>query len=82
MIVTERQMKLWLTEEGIAGMIERQCIKHVLQADAIVGPCLFHSIRRRLGGDGAVPYCRWRHFLMTTPDISRSTGARAASGCG
>ena len=47
MIVTERQMKLWLTEEGIAGMIERQCIKRVLQADAIVGPCLF------LASDGA-----------------------------
>lgn len=47
MIATERQMKLWLTEEGIAGMIERQCIKRVLQADAIVGPCLF------LASDGA-----------------------------
>ena len=47
MIVTERQRKLWLTEEGIAGMIERQCIKRVLQADAIVGPCLF------LASDGA-----------------------------
>jgi len=47
MIVTERQMKLWLTEEGIAGMIERQCIKKVLQADAIVGPCMF------LASDGA-----------------------------
>jgi NAD(P)-dependent dehydrogenase (short-subunit alcohol dehydrogenase family) len=47
MIVTERQMKLWLTEQGIAGMIERQCIKRVLQADAIVGPCLF------LASDGA-----------------------------
>ncbi len=47
MIVTERQRKLWLTEEGIAGMIERQCIKKVLQADAIVGPCLF------LASDGA-----------------------------
>lgn len=47
MIVTDRQMKLWLTEEGIAKTVERQCIKKVLQADVIVGPCLF------LASDGA-----------------------------
>ncbi|KRB49890.1 3-oxoacyl-ACP reductase [Rhizobium sp. Root708] len=41
MIVTDRQMKLWLTEDGIARTLERQCIKKVLHADAIVGPCLF-----------------------------------------
>jgi enoyl-[acyl-carrier-protein] reductase (NADH) len=41
MIVTERQMKLWLTEEGIARTVERQCLKKVLHADALVGPCLF-----------------------------------------
>jgi NAD(P)-dependent dehydrogenase (short-subunit alcohol dehydrogenase family) len=41
MIVTERQMKLWLTEEGIAKTVERQCLKRVLNADAIVGPTLF-----------------------------------------
>ncbi len=41
MIVTDRQMKLWLTEDGIARTVERQCIKKVLHADAIVGPCLF-----------------------------------------
>ena len=41
MIVTERQMKLWLTEEGIARTVERQCLKRVLNADAIVGPTLF-----------------------------------------
>ncbi len=41
MIVTDRQMKLWLTEEGIADTVQRQCIKKVLHADAIVGPCLF-----------------------------------------
>ncbi|KQV68227.1 SDR family oxidoreductase [Rhizobium sp. Root1220] len=41
MIVTDRQMKLWLTDESIAQTIQRQCIKKVLHADAIVGPCLF-----------------------------------------
>ncbi|MHC2298871.1 NAD(P)-dependent dehydrogenase (short-subunit alcohol dehydrogenase family) [Rhizobium mongolense USDA 1844] len=41
MIVTERQMKLWLTEEGVAQTIKRQCLKKVLHGDAIVGPCLF-----------------------------------------
>ncbi len=41
MIVTDRQMKLWLTEDGIAQTVQRQCIKKVLHADAIVGPCLF-----------------------------------------
>jgi hypothetical protein len=41
MVVTERQMKLWLTEEGIARTVERQCLKKVLHADALVGPCLF-----------------------------------------
>lgn len=47
MIATERQMKLWLTEEGIADTVGRQCIKRLLHADAIVGPCLF------LASDGA-----------------------------
>jgi galactose dehydrogenase len=41
MIVTERQKKLWLTDEGIAAFLERQCIKRALQADDMVGPCLF-----------------------------------------
>lgn len=41
MVVTERQMELWLTEEGIAKTVERQCLKHVLKADDLVGPTLF-----------------------------------------
>lgn len=41
MIVTERQLKLWLNEETIARMIDRQCLKHALHAEALVGPCLF-----------------------------------------
>lgn len=41
MIVTERQLELWLTEESIAAMLDRQCLKHVLKAEDLVGPCLF-----------------------------------------
>jgi NAD(P)-dependent dehydrogenase (short-subunit alcohol dehydrogenase family) len=47
MIVTERQRELWLTEESIARTVERQCLKRVLKADDLVGPCLF------LASDGA-----------------------------
>jgi len=41
MIVTERQLELWLTEEGMAKTVERQCLKHVLKAADLVGPVLF-----------------------------------------
>ncbi|WP_105382646.1 SDR family NAD(P)-dependent oxidoreductase [Neorhizobium alkalisoli] len=41
MIVTERQKELWLTEEGIGKMVARQCLKRVLTAEDLVGPCLF-----------------------------------------
>ncbi|MEK1860797.1 MAG: SDR family oxidoreductase, partial [Rhizobium leguminosarum] len=41
MVVTERQMQHWLTEESIARSVEDQCLKVALKPDAIVGPCLF-----------------------------------------
>jgi len=41
MIVTERQKALWLTDESIARMVDRQCLKHILTAQDLVGPCLF-----------------------------------------
>jgi NAD(P)-dependent dehydrogenase (short-subunit alcohol dehydrogenase family) len=41
MIVTERQRRLWLNDEAIARMQERQCLKRMLIADDLVGPCLF-----------------------------------------
>lgn len=40
-VMTERQKKLWVTEEGLASMIERQCIKQEIQPEDMVGPCLF-----------------------------------------
>jgi galactose dehydrogenase len=41
MIVTERQKTLWLTEDGIAKGVERQCLKRILTAEDLIGPCLF-----------------------------------------
>lgn len=41
MIVTERQKRLWLTDDSILSMVERQCLKRVLAAEDLVGPCLF-----------------------------------------
>lgn len=41
MIVTERQKRLWLTEETIGSTVERQCLKRPLQAADLIGPCLF-----------------------------------------
>lgn len=40
-VITERQKELWVTEEGLARHIDWQCLKEPLQADDMVGPCLF-----------------------------------------
>lgn len=40
-VMTERQKELWVTEEGLAEMIGRQCIKEPIQPEDMVGPCLF-----------------------------------------
>ncbi|MDK1488718.1 SDR family oxidoreductase [Sinorhizobium sp. 7-81] len=41
MIVTERQRRLWLNDDAITRMQERQCLKRMLIADDLVGPCLY-----------------------------------------
>ncbi|MDK1478612.1 SDR family oxidoreductase [Sinorhizobium sp. 6-117] len=41
MIVTERQKRLWLDDDAIARMQERQCLKRMLIAEALVAPCLY-----------------------------------------
>lgn len=41
MVVTERQKKLWLDDAAIAGMLEKQCLKHTLVAEDMVGPSLY-----------------------------------------
>ncbi|CCV04081.1 Short-chain dehydrogenase/reductase SDR [Mesorhizobium metallidurans STM 2683] len=40
-VITERQRELWVTEEGLAAHVAKQCIKDVMQADDIVGTVLF-----------------------------------------
>ena len=40
-VITERQQTLWVTEEGLAAHIAKQCIKEQMTPDDIVGPCLF-----------------------------------------
>ena len=40
-VMTERQKKLWVTEEGLAAMIDRQCLKRPIEPEDMVGPCLF-----------------------------------------
>ncbi|MBO6717060.1 MAG: SDR family oxidoreductase [Rhizobiaceae bacterium] len=42
MVITERQLKLWLDEDIIASHVGgRQCLKQRITADDMVGPCLF-----------------------------------------
>lgn len=40
-VITERQQALWVTEEGLAAHIAKQCIKEQMMPEDIVGPCLF-----------------------------------------
>lgn len=40
-VMTERQRRLWVTEEGLKAHIGRQCLKAELEAADMVGPCLF-----------------------------------------
>ncbi|MCX7628613.1 MAG: SDR family oxidoreductase, partial [Geminicoccaceae bacterium] len=40
-IMTERQIKLWLTPEGERELLARQCLKRKLQPEEIARLCLF-----------------------------------------
>ncbi|MER8950251.1 SDR family oxidoreductase [Mesorhizobium sp. M0185] len=40
-VITERQRKLWVTEEALAAHVAKQCIKEVMQPEDIVGTVLF-----------------------------------------
>lgn len=40
-VMTERQKDLWVTEDALSAMIDRQCMKEPIQPDDMVGPCLF-----------------------------------------
>lgn len=40
-VMTERQKKLWVTEEALAEFVERQCLRREMAPVDLVGPCLF-----------------------------------------
>lgn len=40
-VMTERQKKLWVTEDALEAFVERQCLRREMQPEDIVGPCLF-----------------------------------------
>lgn len=40
-VMTERQKKLWVTEEALAEFVERQCLRREMVPADLVGPCLF-----------------------------------------
>lgn len=40
-VMTKRQQELWVTEESLNAMLERQVLKHPLQPEEMAGPCLF-----------------------------------------
>jgi NAD(P)-dependent dehydrogenase (short-subunit alcohol dehydrogenase family) len=40
-VMTERQKELWVTPEGLAAHLDRQCLKDPLEPGDIVGGCLF-----------------------------------------
>jgi len=40
-VMTERQKQLWVTDDGLAAMIDRQCLKQAIEPEDMVGPCLF-----------------------------------------
>lgn len=41
MVLTERQLRLWIDDAAIASMMKEQCLKRPLTPEDIVGPCLF-----------------------------------------
>lgn len=40
-VITERQQKLWVSEETLAAHVAKQSIKEAMSPDDLVGPCLF-----------------------------------------
>ncbi|CDX37593.1 Short-chain dehydrogenase/reductase SDR [Mesorhizobium plurifarium] len=40
-VITERQRELWVTDEGLAAHVAKQCIKDVMQPDDMLGTVLF-----------------------------------------
>jgi NAD(P)-dependent dehydrogenase (short-subunit alcohol dehydrogenase family) len=40
-VITERQRELWVSDDALAVHVARQCIREVMKAEDMVGPCLF-----------------------------------------
>ncbi|MBI1417539.1 MAG: SDR family oxidoreductase [Limimaricola sp.] len=40
-VMTEKQKRLWVTEEGVRAFMERQCLKEMMQPEDVVGGALF-----------------------------------------
>ena len=40
-VLTQKQKDLWVTEEGLAAHVARQCLKDTLEPEDILGGCLF-----------------------------------------
>ena len=40
-VLTDKQLELWATDEGLAAHMDRMCLKEHLKPDDIVGPTLF-----------------------------------------
>lgn len=40
-VMTEKQKRLWVTPDGLAAHVDRQCLKDTLAPEDIVGGCLF-----------------------------------------
>lgn len=40
-VITERQKQLWVTPDGLAEHVAKQCLREEIQPDDMVGPCLF-----------------------------------------
>jgi hypothetical protein len=62
-----RQKDLWVTEEGLAAMVDRQCIKEPIEPEDMVGPCLFLASKAARDDHRAGPDRRWRHDVSIVP---------------
>ncbi len=55
-VLTDRQKELWVTPEGLAAHLDRQCLKDPLEPADIVGGCLFlaSSVSKAMTGQALV----------------------------
>lgn len=55
-VLTQKQKDMWVTPEGLAAHLDRQCLKDPLQPEDIVGGCLFlaSSASRAMTGQALV----------------------------